>query len=112
MRPAAIHWMMGHMAQVTQTPPSTGKQAQPAPGAGRRKRVARTIILAWIARRPLDRRFQQRLILIAIAIGAMRGMARDGATRAAAWDARQRARDLEHEAKKAAHHAKQAITGG
>ena len=109
MRPAAIRWMMGPMAQGTQTPGSTGKQA---PGAGRRKRVARTIILAWIARRPLERRFQQRLILIAIAIGAMRGMARDGATRAAAWDARQRARDLEHEAKKAAQHAKQAVTGG
>jgi ATP-dependent DNA ligase len=112
MRPAAIRWMMGPMAQGTQTPGSTGNQAPAAPGAGRRKRVARTIILAWIARRPLERRFQQRLILIAIAIGAMRGMARDGATRAAAWDARQRTRALEAEAKKAAHRAKQAVTGG
>jgi ATP-dependent DNA ligase len=112
MRLPGIRWMMGHMAQGTQTSPSTGKQVQPAPGSGRRKRVARTIILAWIARLPWERRFQQRLILVAIAIGAMRGMARDGATRASAWDARQRARSLEHEAKKAAHRAKEAVTGG
>jgi hypothetical protein len=112
MRLAAIRWMMGHMAQGTQTSPSTGKQVQPAPGSGRRKRVARTIILAWIARLPWERRFQQRLILVAIAIGAMRGMARDGATRASAWDQRSRTRALQAEAKKATHQAKQAITGG
>jgi hypothetical protein len=111
MRPAAIRWMMGHMAQVTQTSASTGKQAQPAPGAARRKRVARTIILAWIARRPLDRRFQQRMIVLAIAVGAMRSLAQQGQARASAWDARSRARALQAEAKKAAHHAKEAVTG-
>jgi len=112
MRLAAIRWMMGHMAQGTQTSASTGRQAQPAPAAGRRKRVARTIILAWIARRPFERRFQQRVVLLAIALGAMRGLAQQGQVRASEWDKRSRARALEAEAKKAAHHAKQAVTGG
>jgi hypothetical protein len=112
MRLAAIRWMMGHMAQGTQTSAGTGNRAQPAPGSGRRKRVARTIILAWVARLPWERRFQQRVILLAIAVGAMRGLARQGATRAAAWDARSRTRTLEAQAKKAAHHAKEAVSGG
>jgi hypothetical protein len=112
MRLAAIRWMMGHMAQGTQTSASTGNQAQPAPESGRRKRVARTIILAWAVRLPWERRFQVRVILVAIFVGAMRGLARDGATRASAWDARSRARALQADAKKAAHHAKEAVTGG
>ena len=112
MRPAAIRWMMGHMAQGTQAPAGTGKQAQAAPESGRRKRVARTIMLAWVARLPWDRRFQTRMIVLAIALGAVRGLAQQGQTRASEWDKRSRARALEAEAKKAAHHAKQAITGG
>jgi uncharacterized protein HemX len=112
MRPAAIRWMMGHMAQGTQAPASTGQQAQPARGSGHRKRVARTIMLAWVARLPWERRFQQRVILLAIALGAVRGLARQGQTRASAWDQRSRARALQLEAKKTARRGKQAITGG
>jgi hypothetical protein len=118
MRPAAIRWMMGHMAQGTQmtastgASASTGARARPAPASGRRKRVARTILLAWVTHLFWDRRFRLSVVLFAITLGAMRGLAREGAARAIAWDARSRARDLEHEAKKAAHHAKEAITGG
>jgi hypothetical protein len=112
MRTAGIRWMMVHMAQGTQTSAGTGKQAQPTPESGRRKRVARTIMLAWLARLPLERRFQTRMIVIAIALGAVRGLAQQGQVRASEWDKRSRARALEHEAKKAAHHAKQAVTGG
>jgi len=99
------------MAQGTQTSASTGKQAQ-APEAGRRKRVARTIILAWLARLPLERRFQTRVIVLAIAVGAVRGLAQQGQQRAVAWDQRSRARALEAEAKKALHRGKQAVSGG
>src|SRR5215472_1547721 len=112
MRPPGIRWMMGHMAQGTQTPASPGKQAQPSPEAGRRKRVARTIMLAWLARLPLERRFQTRMVVIAIALGAMRGLAQQGQVRASEWDKRSRARALEADAKKALRHGKQAITGG
>jgi predicted secreted protein len=111
MRLPAIRWMMGHMAQGTQTPASTGKQAQPTPVAGRRKRVARTIMLAWVVRRPWERRFQQRVIVLAIALGAVRGLAQQGQTRASEWDKRSRARALEAEAKKAMRRGKQAISG-
>jgi hypothetical protein len=112
MRLPVIRWMMGYMAQGTQTSASTGKQAQPAPGSGRRKRVARTVILAWVARLPWERRFQQRMIVLAIAVGAVRGMARQGQARAAAWDKQSRSRALEAEAKKALRRGKQAVTGG
>ena len=124
MRPAAIRWMMGHMAQGTQMTASTGSpastgasastgaRARPAPGSGRRKRVARTIVLAWVGHLFWDRRFRLGVVLFAIMLGALRGLAREGAARAVAWDARSRARDLEHEAKKALHQGKQAITGG
>jgi hypothetical protein len=118
MRPAAIRWMMGHMAQVTQTSASTsaaasaGARAGPTPGSGRRKRVARTILLAWATHLFWDRRFRVGLILFVITLGAVRGLAREGAARAVAWDARSRARGLQAEAKKAAHHAKEAVTGG
>jgi hypothetical protein len=91
---------------------STSGTAQPAPGPGRRKRVALTVLLAWAVRLPWDRRFQLRVILLAIFLGAMRGLARDGGTRVVAWDARSRARSLEAQAKKAAHHAKEAVSGG
>ena len=118
MRPAAIRWMMGHMAQGTQmtastgSPASTGARARAAPGSGRRKRVARTILLAWVTHLFWDRRFRLGVVLFAVMLGALRGLAREGAARAVAWDARSRARDLEHEAKKALHQGKQAITGG
>jgi hypothetical protein len=91
---------------------STSETAQLPPGAARRKRVARTIMLAWVARLPSDRRFQRGVIVVAIAVGAMRGLARDGATRAVAWDQQSRARSLQAEAKKAMRHGKQAVTGG
>jgi hypothetical protein len=112
MRPAAIRWMMGHMAQGTQTSASAGRQAQPAPESGRRKRVTRTIMLAWLARLPFERRFQTRMVTLAIALGAVRGLAQQGQVRASEWDKRSRARALEAEAKKALHHGKQAVTGG
>jgi len=112
MRRAAIRWMMGHMAQGTQMTASTGARARPAPESGRRKRVARTIILAWLARLPLERRFQTRMIVLAIALGAVRGLAQQGQVRASEWDKRSRARALEADAKKALRHGKQAITGG
>jgi len=112
MRPAAIRWMMGHMAQGTQKSASPGKQAQPAPESGRRKRVARTIMLAWVARLPLERRFQTRMIVLAIALGAVRGLAQQGQARASEWDKRSRTRALEADAKKALRRGKQAVTGG
>jgi ATP-dependent DNA ligase len=104
--------MMGHMAQGTRTSAGTGRQAQPTPESGRRKRVARTIMLAWLARLPLERRFQTRMIVLAIALGAVRGLAQQGQARASAWDQRSRARALEADAKKALRHGKQAVTGG
>ena len=100
------------MAQGTQTSASAGKQAQPAPEPGRRKRVARTIMLAWLARLPLERRFQTRIIVLAIAVGAVRGLAQQGQARASAWDQRSRARALEADAKKALRRGKKAISGG
>jgi len=78
-----------------------GQPPRQAPAAGRRKQVARTVMLAWAARLPWDSRFQQRLIMLAIAVGALRGLARDGQARAAAWDQRQRQRSLGAEAKRA-----------
>jgi len=99
------------MAQGTQTSASAGKQAQPAPESGRRKRVARTIMLAWLARLPLERRFQTRIIVLAIAVGAVRGLAQQGQARASAWDQRSRARALEADAKKALRRGEHAITG-
>lgn len=112
MHLALIRWMMGPMAQGTQKSASPGKQAQPAEESGRRKRVTRTIMLAWLARLPLDRRFQTRVIVLAIALGAVRGLAQQGQTRASEWDKRSRARALEADAKKALHRGKQAVTGG
>jgi hypothetical protein len=91
---------------------STSQTAQPAPGSGRRKRVALTVLLAWAARLPWERRFQVRVILLAIALGAMRGLARDGGTRVVAWDQRSRARSMQAGAKKALHQGQQAVTGG
>jgi len=91
---------------------STSDTAQPAPGAGRRKRVARTVILAWAARLPWERRFQTRMIVLAIALGAVRGLAQQGQARASAWDQRSRARALEADAKKALRRGKKAISGG
>ena len=112
MRLSAVRWMMGHMAQGTQAPAGTGRQAQAAPESGRRKRVARTIMLAWVARLPWDRRFQTRMIVLAIALGAVRGLAQQGQTRASEWDKRSRARALEADAKKALRRGKQAVSGG
>jgi hypothetical protein len=100
------------VAQGTQMPTSPGEPAQPAPGAGRRKHVARTIMVAWLARLPWERHFQQRVVLLAIALGAARGLARDGGTRVVAWDQRSRARTLEAEAKRTLRRGKQAVTGG
>ncbi len=121
MRLAAVRWMMGSMhglaryafvAQGTQMSASPSEPAQPAPGSGRRKRVARTIMVAWVARLPWERRFQQRVILFAIAVGAARGLARQGQVRASVWDQQSRARAMEAEAKRALRRGKRAVTGG
>lgn len=89
----------------------TGQPARQAPPAARRKRVARTVLLAWAARLPWDSRFQQRVILLAIAVGAARGLARDGQARAVAWDQRQRQRGLSAEAKRALKRGVGKVTG-
>jgi hypothetical protein len=108
----------GHMAQGTQmtvstgAPAGAGARARPAPGSGGRKRVARMMVLAWATQLFWDRRFRVGVIMAAITLGALRGLAREGAARSAAWDQRSRARSLEAEAKKALHRGKQAVTGG
>jgi hypothetical protein len=62
------------------------------PVPGHRKHVTRTIILAWFARWPFDRRFWHAIAMLAIAVGAARASARDSQARMAAWDTRQRER--------------------
>ena len=59
-------------AQGTQMPAGPSQPAQPVPAAGRRKRVARGIILAWFFRWPLDRRFWHLVAMLAIAAGSGR----------------------------------------
>jgi hypothetical protein len=71
-----------------------GQPARRNPVPGHRKHVARTIILAWFARWPFDRRFWHAMAMLAIAVGAARASARDSQARVAAWDTRQRERHM------------------
>jgi hypothetical protein len=91
-------------APVTQVPAGPGQPARPNPTAGRRKRVARGIILAWLIRWPLDRRFWHAMAMLAIALGAARASGRDSRARVVAWDIRTRERQM----KAAAHAARSA----
>jgi hypothetical protein len=82
--------------------------SRPGPPAGRRKRVARGIILAWFARWPFDRRFWHALVMLGIALGAARASARDNQARMVEWDARTRARHMKGMTTRAARAARQA----
>jgi hypothetical protein len=75
------------------------------PTPGRRKRVARGIILAWFARWLFDRRFWHAVVLLAIALGAARASGRDSRARMVAWDIRQRERQMKATATRAARRA-------
>ncbi|HSS89642.1 MAG TPA: hypothetical protein VLL69_10010 [Streptosporangiaceae bacterium] len=81
-------------AQATQMSAGPGQPARPDAAAGRRKRIARGIILAWIIRWPLDRRFWHAVAMVAIAAGAARASGRDSRARMVAWDIRQRQRQM------------------
>jgi hypothetical protein len=87
--------------QGTQKSAGPSQSARPDPAAGRRKRVARGIILAWIFRWAFDRRFWQAVAMLVIAAGAARASGRDSRARMVAWDIRQRERAI----KAAAHRA-------
>jgi hypothetical protein len=95
-------------AQATQMPAGPGQPARRDPVPGHRKHVTRTIILAWIARWPFDRRFWHVMAMLAIAVGAARASARDSQARVAAWDTRQRERQMKTIAAKAARPARRA----
>jgi hypothetical protein len=95
-------------AQGTQMSAGPSQSARPDPAAGRRKRVARGIILAWFLRWALDRRFWQAMAMLAIALGAARASGRDSRARMVAWDIRQRERAMKAAAAHAAHRARRA----
>ena len=73
-----------------------------------RKHVTRTIILAWFARWLFDRRLWHAMAMLVIAVGAARASARDSQARMAAWDTRQRERQMKTVAAKAARTARRA----
>jgi hypothetical protein len=95
-------------AQATQMSAGPGQPARPDAAASRRKRIARGIILAWIIRWPLDRRFWHAVAMVAIAAGAARASGRDSRARMVAWDIRQRERQMKAMAAQAAHSARRA----
>jgi hypothetical protein len=95
-------------AQGTQMSAGPSQPGRPAPTAGRRKRVARGIILAWLIRWPLDRRFWHAVAMLGIAVGAARASGRDSRARMVAWDIRQRERQLKAAAAPAVHSAPRA----
>jgi hypothetical protein len=95
-------------AQGTQMPAGPSQPARPDPVAGRRKRVARGIILAWFFRWAFDRRFWQTVAMLAIAAGAARASGRDSRARMVAWDIRQRERQMKAMAQRAARTARRA----
>jgi hypothetical protein len=95
-------------AQANQMPAGPGQPARPDPAAGRRKRVARGIILAWLFRAPLTRRFWHAVAMLAIAAGAARASGRDSRARMVAWDIRQRERQMKAMATRAARSARRA----
>ena len=80
-------------AQGTQMP-ACPSQPRPDPAARRRKRVGRGIMLAWLFRWPLDRRFWYAVAMLVIALGSARASAHDSQARMVAWDARQRERQM------------------
>ena len=80
-------------AQGTQMP-GPSQPARPDPAARRRKRVGRGIMLAWLFRWPLDRRFWYAVAMLVIALGSARASAHDSQARMVAWDARQRERQM------------------
>jgi hypothetical protein len=94
--------------QGTQMSAGPGQPARPDPAAGRRKRVARGIILAWFFRWPLDRRFWHLVAMLAIAAGAARASGRDSRGRMVAWDIRQRERQMKAMAARGARSARRA----
>ena len=95
-------------AQGTQMSVGSSQPARPDPAASRRKRVARGIILAWIFRWPLDRRFWHFMAMLAIALGAARASGQDSRARMVAWDIRQRERAMKAAAARAAHRGRRA----
>jgi hypothetical protein len=92
-------------AQGTQMSAGPSQPARPDPVASRRKRVARGVILAWLFRWPLDRRFWHAVAMLAIAVGAARASGRDSRARMVAWDIRQRERQMKAMAARAARSA-------
>jgi len=95
-------------AQGTQMSAGPSQAARPDPTASRRKRVARGIILAWLLRWPLDRRFWHLVAMLVIALGAARASGRDSRARMVAWDIKQRERQMKAMAHRAARSARRA----
>jgi len=95
-------------APGTQMSAGPGQPARPDPTASRRKRVARGIILAWLLRWPLDRRFWHTMAILGIAVAAARASGRDSRARMVAWDIRQRERQTKAMAHRAARTARRA----
>jgi len=95
-------------APGTQMSAGPGQPARPDPTASRRKRVARGIILAWLLRWPLDRRFWHLVAMLVIALGAARASGRDSRARMVAWDIKQRERQMKAMAHRAARSARRA----
>jgi hypothetical protein len=89
-------------AQATQMPAGPGQSVRRDPVASRRKRVARGIMLAWLFRWPLDRRFWYAVAMLVIALGSARASAHDSQARMVAWDTRQRERQIKAMAARAA----------
>ena len=89
-------------AQGTQMAAGPRQPSRPDPTASRRKRVARGIILAWLIRWPLDRRFWHAMAILGIALAAARASGRDSRARMVAWDIRQRERQMKATATHAA----------
>jgi len=95
-------------APGTQMSAGPGQPARPDPTASRRKRVARGILLAWLLRWPLDRRFWHTMAVFGIALAAARASGRDSRARMVAWDIRQRERQTKAMAHRAARTARRA----
>ena len=92
-------------AQGTQMAVGSRPPSRPGPTPGHRKRVARGIILAWLIRWPLDRRFWHAMAILGIALGAARASGRDSRARMVAWDIRQRERQMKATATRGARRA-------
>jgi hypothetical protein len=95
-------------AQGTQMPAGPSQPARPDPAARRRKRVARGILLAWLFRWPVDRRFWYAVAMLIIALGSARASSRDSRARMVAWDIRQRERQMKAMAARAGRTARRA----